>query len=77
MTDIYPAREDPIPGITGALIADEAKALGHRHVIYVPEKSEVLSAVEGIVRKGDIVITLGAGDIWKTGEALIKTLKER
>ena len=77
VTEIYPAREEPIPGVTGALVANEAKALGHRQVVYVPEKNEVLPVLEGLVRKGDMVITLGAGDIWKTGDALIETLKKR
>ena len=71
VTDIYPAREEPIPGITGELVADAARNFGHRQVVYLPDKDEVAEYVQKIVRHGDLVITMGAGDIWKAGEELI------
>jgi UDP-N-acetylmuramate--alanine ligase len=75
VTDVYPAREEPIQGVTGELIASAAKQYGHKQVHYVPEKKKLPDFLRGIVQKGDIVITMGAGDIWKYGEEFIKTLK--
>lgn len=76
VTDIYPAREEPIPGVTGELVANEAKSLGHRHVLYIPDKNDVPEFLANNVKAGDMVITLGAGDIWKMGESLIEKLKK-
>jgi len=75
VTDIYPAREEPIPGVTGELVVNAARSFGHRQVIYLPNKEEVADYLFKIVRNGDMVITMGAGDIWKAGEALIKKLQ--
>ena len=75
VTGIYPAREEPIPGVTGELVAKEAQALGHRHVVYIPEKEEVVDYLIKNIREKDLVITLGAGDIWEIGEELLEKLK--
>jgi len=75
VTDVYPAREEPIQGITGELIANAAKQYGHKSVHYVPDKNKVADFLLGIVRPGDIVIMMGAGDIWKFGEMFIEKLK--
>lgn len=72
VTDIFPARETPIKGISGELIAKEAMALGHRNVIYVKDKNKVPDKLKKIVKKNDLVITIGAGDIWKMGEKFIE-----
>jgi UDP-N-acetylmuramate--alanine ligase len=72
VTDIYPAREEPIQGITGELIVNAAKKFGHKDVHYVPDKKEIPSFLRSIVKDGDIVITMGAGDIWKYGEEFLK-----
>ena len=61
--------------MTGELVANAARNFGHRQVQYIPEKENVLHHLKKVVKKGDMVITLGAGDIWKTGEELIKVLK--
>ncbi len=71
VTDVYPAREKPIEGINGKLIADAAAQYGHRGVHYFPEKETLMQNVTDIVREGDIVITMGAGDIWKLGDELL------
>lgn len=73
-TDVYPAREEPLPGVTGELITNAAKTYGHKNVIYVKNKEEVPDVLMKIKREGDIVVTMGAGDIWKYGEAFIKKL---
>jgi UDP-N-acetylmuramate--alanine ligase len=72
LTDVYPAREEPIQGVSGELIANAAKEFGHKQVHYVPDKREVPAYLMKIVNKGDIVITMGAGDIWKFGEEFIR-----
>lgn len=72
ITDIYPSREKPIEGVTGELIADTAKNYGHKHVIYVKEKSELPEKLKEITKGGDIVITMGAGDIYRYGEKFVE-----
>ncbi|MBM4161807.1 MAG: UDP-N-acetylmuramate--L-alanine ligase [Ignavibacteria bacterium] len=75
VTDVYPAREEPIQGVTGELIVDAAKRFGHKDAHYVPDKKQVPGYLKSIVKSGDIVITMGAGDIWKYGEEFLKQLK--
>ena len=72
VTDIYPAREEPIQGITGELIVNAAKQFGHKDVHYVPDKKQIPAFLRSVVKNGDIVITMGAGDIWKYGEEFLK-----
>jgi UDP-N-acetylmuramate--alanine ligase len=74
VTDVYPAREEPIEGVTGELIARAAKESGHRDVRYVKDKEKVCEELMGIVKEGDIVITVGAGDIWKVAHRLLDLL---
>lgn len=76
VTDVYPAREEPIHGVTGELIADAAKKFGHKNVHYIKDKKDVPSFLNKIKKDGDIIITMGAGDIWKYGEEFIKTLSK-
>ncbi len=73
-TDIYPAREEPIEGISGQLIADVAKKFGHKNVLYVPDKNDVPNKLMEIRKDGDIIITMGAGDIWRYGEKFVEQL---
>lgn len=75
LTDVYPAREKPIPGIDGKLIADTAISMGHREVHYVQDKNQIPEYLLQLVHPGDMVITLGAGDIWKIGNSFIDLLK--
>jgi UDP-N-acetylmuramate--alanine ligase len=75
VTDVYPAREEPIQGVTGELIANAAKQFGHKEVHYVPDKKNVPSFLQKTVKAGDIVITMGAGDIWKYGEEYLKLVR--
>jgi UDP-N-acetylmuramate--alanine ligase len=75
VTDVYPAREEPIQGVTGELIVNAARDFGHKQVHYVPDKTKVPAFLASIVRSGDIVITMGAGDIWKFGEEFIGLMK--
>ncbi len=73
-TDVYAARELPLPGITGGLIVEAAREMGHTGAHYVARKEKLAAFTKALLRKGDMVITLGAGDIWKYGEKLLKLL---
>ncbi|HZY09782.1 MAG TPA: UDP-N-acetylmuramate--L-alanine ligase [Bacteroidota bacterium] len=75
ITDVYPAREEAIQGVTGELIADAAKRYGHKDVHYIPDKKSVSQVLSKVAKKNDIVITMGAGDIWKYGEEFLKRLQ--
>ncbi|MBI1803258.1 MAG: UDP-N-acetylmuramate--L-alanine ligase [Ignavibacteria bacterium] len=74
VTDVYPAREEPIQGVTGELIVNAAKQYGHKEVHYVPEKTKIPATLMNIVKPNDIVVTMGAGDIWKYGEEFLNQL---
>ncbi|MEW6701596.1 MAG: UDP-N-acetylmuramate--L-alanine ligase [Bacteroidota bacterium] len=76
-TDVYPAREEPIEGITGELIANSAKNFGHKNVYYEADKTKVPELLQKIYKKGDIIITMGAGDIWKFGNIFVEFLKSK
>lgn len=77
ITSIYPAREEPIPGITGKLIADRATEKGHPDVRFISEKNDVIDHVADTAKPGDIIITLGAGDVWDISERIILKLKKK
>ena len=76
VTDVYPAREEPIQGVSGELIANAARDFGHKQVHYISDKRNVPAFLASNVRPGDIVITMGAGDIWKYGEEFISLLRQ-
>lgn len=75
VTEIYPAREEPIQGITGELIVNDAKSFGHKEAFYVIDKKQLPEFLMKLKKSGDIVVTLGAGDISKYGEEFIGKLK--
>jgi UDP-N-acetylmuramate--alanine ligase len=77
LTDVYPAREEPIEGVSGELIANAAKNFGHKEVHYVPDKRQIPDYVLELVKSGDIVIFMGAGDITKICGEFIKKLDEK
>jgi len=72
--DIYPAGEKPIDGINAQLIYDGVKGHGHRDVVFICGKEEIASYLSKKAKAGDIVITLGAGDVWKVGEEFLKAM---
>jgi len=75
VTDIYPAREEPIQGVTGELIVNAAKQFGHKDAHYVPDKKQVPAFLRSMMKSGDIIITMGAGDIWKYGEEFLTQVR--
>ncbi|MGD8414137.1 MAG: UDP-N-acetylmuramate--L-alanine ligase [Candidatus Latescibacterota bacterium] len=72
VTDIYPARETPIEGIDGSTVADAVSMNGHRDVRYVADKADIPDYLSHLVEPGDVVLTLGAGDIWRRGEQFVE-----
>jgi len=71
---IYAASEAPIPGVSGAKLADAIRAVGRPTVTFIEQKDQLVEAVHPQLKAGDLVLTLGAGDIWKTGPALLAKL---
>jgi UDP-N-acetylmuramate--alanine ligase len=76
VTPIYPAREKPIPGVSGKLVADSAIQAGHKQVIYVEKNENIVEILSEISQKDDIIITLGAGNINHFGEDFLKKGKK-
>ena len=73
LTDIYKAREEPIPGVSSEALAERARAKKPGlDVVYVPDKNDLPAHLAEELRPGDIVLTLGAGDIRAAGEGLLK-----
>jgi UDP-N-acetylmuramate--alanine ligase len=77
ITDVYPAREEPIAGVSGELVAKAAREHGHGKVVYIEDKEKVAVYLAAQVQSQDLVITLGAGDIYRIGERLLQLLKKR
>jgi UDP-N-acetylmuramate--alanine ligase len=77
LLDIYPAGEDPIPGVKAENLYEGIKGHGHKDVTLVSERKEILDHLIPRLKSGDIVITLGAGDVWKIGETLLDELGKR
>jgi UDP-N-acetylmuramate--alanine ligase len=76
LLDVYGAREEPIPGVTGALIA-QAVPLPAGRVHYEPRRAQAPARLAELVCPGDVVITMGAGDVTALGPALIAELERR
>ncbi len=74
--DVYAAREDPVPGVSGALVAD-AVPLPPGRVHYVPRWAEVPAVLAGLALPGDLVLTMGAGDVTVLGSEVLVELERR
>ena len=78
VTDVYGAGEQPVPGVSGKLVADAVCArLPGRPVAYLPHRSELAGYLKRTARPGDVVLTLGAGDIGTLGEEILERLDAR
>jgi len=78
ITDVYGAGEPAVPGVTGKLISDAvAEALPGRSVAYLPHRADLASYLAALTRAGDVVLTLGAGDITSLGPQLLDALEAR
>ncbi|MEK6713666.1 MAG: UDP-N-acetylmuramate--L-alanine ligase [Nitrospirota bacterium] len=71
VTDIYPAGEKPIEGVSAEKLFNTIIEHGHKNVLFLPDKKTIPEKVKELMRPGDMVITLGAGDIWKVGREII------
>ena len=72
VTDVYSAGEDPIPGVSGKLIADKVRETTGQDVTYIADKNELVPYLLKNARPKDLVITMGAGDIYTIGERYIE-----
>jgi UDP-N-acetylmuramate--alanine ligase len=77
LSDIYGAGERVIPGLSGFDLFQGVKDSGHQAVYYVPERKELAAEMWGCLRPDDVVVTMGAGDIWRTGEEILTLLASR
>ena len=75
LTDIYAASEEPIPGISGRTIVDEVKAQTGVDAVYIEKLADIAPWLEQNRRKGDLIITMGAGNIYTVGETLADGFK--
>ena len=76
LTDIYAASEDPIPGVTAEAVADAVRRHGRTAVHLVHSVADIPSTIAAIARRGDLVLTLGAGSIGTVGERVIEALRD-
>jgi UDP-N-acetylmuramate--alanine ligase len=77
VTDIYPAGEAPLPGVSGESLMEAIRREGHQDVTLVPDLQDVPAILEKKVRPGDLLITMGAGSVWKAGEEFLKRVGSR
>ncbi|EGO62571.1 UDP-N-acetylmuramate--L-alanine ligase [Acetonema longum DSM 6540] len=77
LTDIYAASEDPIPGISGETLKDEVESQTKQRVTYIADKNKIARYLAEIVESGDLVMTMGAGNVYQIGEELLETLTDR
>ena len=70
VTDVYGAAQEPIPGVTGKLVVRGLSETDERpRTVYLPRRADVISFLVGEARPGDLVITMGCGDVWMLGDA--------
>ncbi len=72
VTDVYPSREKPVPGVTGELVVEAARQAGHSAVVYMPDRSRIGAELESRLVSGDLLLTMGAGDVVRLGEEYLK-----
>jgi UDP-N-acetylmuramate--alanine ligase len=77
LTEIYPAGEDPIPGVDGRALYEEVRQFGHKHVFFEPDLKKVGAVLQKILVPDDIVLVLGAGNINRTIPDIIAGLEAR
>ncbi|UCD56360.1 MAG: UDP-N-acetylmuramate--L-alanine ligase, partial [Candidatus Hydrogenedentota bacterium] len=77
VTEIYKAREEPMPGVSGLNIVKAARELGHADAEFLEDKWSVPDVIESELARGDVVLVLGAGDIWKVADQIAHRVNER
>jgi len=77
VTDVYGAGQEPIPGVTGALVAEGVRlASPGTRVVYLPHRPDVIEYLDRELREGDLVVTMGCGDVWMLGDAVLERIGE-
>lgn len=77
ITDVYAAGEQPIPGINGEVLKEEIERQTGMQVIYISDKDKIARYLSEIVEPGDLVMTMGAGNIYLVGEELVEMLVQK
>lgn len=77
VADIYAASEDPIEGVTSEALTAAIKRYGHKNAVFIGGLDGAAEALSDQVRAGDLVVTLGAGPVYRAGEQLLVLLRER
>jgi UDP-N-acetylmuramate--alanine ligase len=75
LSAIYPAGEEPIEGVTSEKLVESIKSYGHKNVRFVSDVNDVASSLQPELAEGDLVLTMGAGNVWKVGEQLLRKLE--
>ena len=75
ITDIYAASEDPIDGVTSRAMAEQVERFGHRHVEYIGALGGAAARLKEVAQPGDLVLTLGAGNVYQAGDELLRILE--
>jgi UDP-N-acetylmuramate--alanine ligase len=75
LSDIYAASEDPIEGVTSLALVEEIEKFGHRRARYIGAVDQGKQALLDVVQPGDLVLTLGAGNVWRAGEEFLAALQ--
>jgi UDP-N-acetylmuramate--alanine ligase len=76
LAKIYAAREEPLPGVTSDLIAQAARRFGHKQVEYIEDADQIPALIAELAQPGDVVMTIGAGDIYRTAPKIVETLQD-
>jgi UDP-N-acetylmuramate--alanine ligase len=77
VTDVYGAAQEPIPGVTGKLVVDGVQLSSPgRRTVYLPHRRDVVAFLDREVREGDLVVTMGCGDVWMVADAALERISE-
>jgi len=75
--DVYAAGEEPRPGVCAEKLAEGISGHGHKSCFYTGDADTTVEHLQAVLQAGDIVITLGAGNVWQVGETLLQLLREK
>lgn len=75
VTDIYPAGEAPLPEVSAEVLAEGIRVHGHKGVTYLPDLESLPERLQSLLNPGDLVVTLGAGNVWQVGVELLRRLQ--
>jgi UDP-N-acetylmuramate--alanine ligase len=76
LLDIYPASEPPIEGVTSAALAERIRGFGHRSAECADSMAQAVELVLNRAQDGDLILTLGAGNVWQAGDLILERLRE-